>query len=114
MTDGMTSSRNVQTMCAAYAKEMQLQETSQPKWAPVRVLETLRETGLTAVLTLAFSSPTAQQSPFSGHLGDVIRERNPKRRPGVTTRKEEKAMLINSSGEKRLLLFLMYGTGLRL
>jgi hypothetical protein len=44
----------------------------------------------------------------------VIRERNPKRRPGVATRKEEKAMLINSSGEKWLLLFLMYGTGLRL
>ncbi len=49
-----------------------------------------------------------------GDLGEVIRARKPERRPVVMTREEVKAVLENLPGDKRLMVSLMYGAGLRL
>ena len=47
-----------------------------------------------------------------GDLGKVIRARKPKRLPVVMTREEVKAVLANLSGDKWLMVSLMYGAGL--
>jgi len=49
-----------------------------------------------------------------GDLGEVIRARKPKRLPVVMTREEVKAVPGNLSGDKWLMVSLMYGSGLRL
>ena len=49
-----------------------------------------------------------------GDLGAVIRARKPERLPVVMTREEVKTVLANLTGEKRLMVSLMYGAGLRL
>ncbi|MCL0075720.1 integron integrase [Dehalococcoidia bacterium] len=49
-----------------------------------------------------------------GDLGEVIRVRKPKRLPVVMTRDEVKAVLDHLTGEKWLMVSLMYGAGLRL
>ena len=49
-----------------------------------------------------------------GDLGEVIRARKPKRLPVVMTREESKAVLGHLRGDKRLMVSLMYGAGLRL
>ena len=49
-----------------------------------------------------------------GDLGEVIRARKPARLPVVLTRDEVKAVLANLSGDKWLMVSLMYGAGLRL
>ena len=49
-----------------------------------------------------------------GDLGEVIRARKPKRLPVVMTREEVKAVLANLTGDKWLMVSLMYGAGLRL
>lgn len=49
-----------------------------------------------------------------GNLGEVIRARKPERRPVVMTREEVKAVLEHLPGDKRLMVSLMYGAGLRL
>ena len=49
-----------------------------------------------------------------GDLGEVIRARKPERLPIVMTREEVKAVLANLADEKRLMVSLMYGAGLRL
>ncbi len=49
-----------------------------------------------------------------GDLGDVIRAKKPVRLPVVMTRDEVKAVLENLTGDKWLIVCLMYGAGLRL
>ncbi|MBW6512557.1 MAG: integron integrase [Desulfuromonadaceae bacterium] len=49
-----------------------------------------------------------------GALGDVIRARKPKRLPVVLTVNEVKVVLEQISGDKWLMVALMYGAGLRL
>jgi integron integrase len=49
-----------------------------------------------------------------GDLGNVIRARKPQRLPVVMTREEVKAVLNCLEGDKRLMVSLMYGAGLRL
>ena len=49
-----------------------------------------------------------------GDLGEVIRARKPMRLPVVMTRDEVKAVINHLTGEKQLMISLMYGTGLRL
>jgi len=49
-----------------------------------------------------------------GDLGQVIRARKPKRLPVVMTREEVKAVIIRLKDDKKLMVLLMYGTGLRL
>jgi site-specific recombinase XerD len=49
-----------------------------------------------------------------GDLGEVIRARKPKRLPVVLTRDEVRAVLSNLTGDKWLMVSLMYGAGLRL
>ena len=49
-----------------------------------------------------------------GDLGKVVRARKPKRLPVVMTREEVKAVLAILSGDKGLMVSLMYGAGLRL
>ncbi len=49
-----------------------------------------------------------------GNLGDVIRARKPTRLPVVMTRQEVKAVLAKLSGDKWLMVSLMYGAGMRL
>jgi len=48
------------------------------------------------------------------NLGEVVRARKPKRLPVVMTREEVKSVLGQLSGNKWLMVSLMYGTGLRL
>jgi hypothetical protein len=48
-----------------------------------------------------------------GDLGEVIRARTPKRLPVVMTRDEVKADLSKLTGDKWLMVSLMYGAGLR-
>ena len=48
-----------------------------------------------------------------GHLGQVIRAKRPRRLPVLLTRDEVQAILANLSGDKRLMVALMYGAGLR-
>ena len=49
-----------------------------------------------------------------GDLGEVIRAKRPKRLPVVLTVEEVKAILAQLSGDKWLMVALMYGTGMRL
>jgi integron integrase len=49
-----------------------------------------------------------------GDLGEVIRARKPVRLPVVMTKAEVKAVLSNLTGDKWLIAYLMYGSGLRL
>jgi integron integrase len=49
-----------------------------------------------------------------GDLGDVVRARRPKRLPVVLTVDEAKAVLAQLTGDKWLMVTLMYGSGLRL
>ncbi len=49
-----------------------------------------------------------------GDLGEVIRARSPAHLPVVMTRDEVKAVLSHLSGDRWLMVSLMYGTGLRL
>jgi integron integrase len=49
-----------------------------------------------------------------GDLGEVIRARKPRRLPVVMTREEVRGVLAALSGDKWLMVSLMYGTGLRL
>jgi integron integrase len=49
-----------------------------------------------------------------GDLGEVVRARKPKRLPVVMTRDEVKAVLANLTGDKWLMVSMMYGAGLRL
>ncbi len=49
-----------------------------------------------------------------GSLGQVVRARKPKRLPVVMTRAEVKAVLAQLSGDKWLMVSLLYGAGLRL
>ncbi|MFA4916980.1 MAG: integron integrase [Syntrophales bacterium] len=49
-----------------------------------------------------------------GDLGEVIRARKPKRLPVVMTREEVKAVISYLKDDKKLMVSLMYGTGLRL
>jgi integron integrase len=49
-----------------------------------------------------------------GDLGEVVRARKPTRLPVVMTREEVKALLANCTGDKWLMISLMYGAGLRL
>ena len=49
-----------------------------------------------------------------GDLGEVIRARKPERLPVVMTREEVKAVLANLTGDKWLMVSIMYGAGLRL
>jgi integron integrase len=48
-----------------------------------------------------------------GNLGQVIRARRPRRLPVVLTPDEVQAILANLSGDKHLMVALMYGAGLR-
>lgn len=50
----------------------------------------------------------------TGDLGEVIRARKPKRLPVVMTKSEVKTVLDNLVGDKWLMAYLMYGSGLRL
>jgi site-specific recombinase XerD len=47
-------------------------------------------------------------------LGEVIRARKPIRLPAVMTCDEVKTVINHLTGEKKLMISLMYGTGLRL
>jgi len=49
-----------------------------------------------------------------GDIGEVIRARNPVRLPVVMTKDEVKAVLSNLTGDKWIIVYLMYGAGLRL
>ncbi len=49
-----------------------------------------------------------------GDLGEVIRARKPKRLPVVMTRHEVKTVLSQLTGDKHLIVSLLYGAGLRL
>ena len=49
-----------------------------------------------------------------GDIGGVIRARKPVRLPVVMTRDEVKAVLSNLTGDKWIIAYLIYGTGLRL
>jgi integron integrase len=48
-----------------------------------------------------------------GDLGQVIRAKRPRRLPVVLTREEVQSVLANLSGDKRLIVALLYGAGLR-
>lgn len=49
-----------------------------------------------------------------GELGDIVRARRPRRLPVVLSREEVRQVLDHLSGDKRLIVALLYGSGLRL
>lgn len=49
-----------------------------------------------------------------GELGDIIRARRPRRLPVVLSREEVRQVLDQLSGDKHLIVALLYGSGLRL